>query len=438
MPQITLRPILLVIVLFVVSCGGGGGGGGAKSNPSVSIAGVKSSYWQDEAINISFSVSNMDSATTNYTIAGLEEGYDFTLDSRAGTFRTIPDQYTDAGEYSYTITATDGSGKTASRSFQFRVDAVVIGASQLSLYDEGQNGRRLRVARSRDGLTGIAAASVSLDDAGLIVNNLTCFGETNVSGAVISGSLSCGGLFPAQIDSSGLAVGLTAIGGLDISLNVNEVDFGSITFIGLDGAQLEIWRETDLFSESIQNFDGWPENLELRGRYVPVAIGHQYESLYSFQEAQNGALSFYDAFQGGPSELLIDSNYTISSEASASSTSACIINGDISRLSLDEYALVHGDKGYNWRYESRIISGELSATNCSGLGARAIDKSIDQPLGPFIVETRKFSNSEGDDIRLEFYGSGIDRPFMFTAWQICTEEGIATPFNNAVLQKACD
>ena len=82
---------LAFTLLLVASCGGGGGGGGAAPSPSVTVSGVKANYWQDETIAISFSVANMDRTTVNYSISGLDEGYDFTLDSKAGTFRTVSD-----------------------------------------------------------------------------------------------------------------------------------------------------------------------------------------------------------------------------------------------------------------------------------------------------------------------------------------------------------
>ncbi|WP_040817879.1 putative Ig domain-containing protein, partial [Aequoribacter fuscus] len=110
------RNCFLAFTLFLVaSCGVGVGDklidtASSPSSPSVTVSGVKANYWQDETIAISFSVANMDRTTVNYSISDLDEGYDFTLDSKAGTFRTVSDQYTDAGEYSYTVTATDGSG----------------------------------------------------------------------------------------------------------------------------------------------------------------------------------------------------------------------------------------------------------------------------------------------------------------------------------------
>lgn len=430
------RWLLVAMTLLISSCGGGGGGGGAPATPSVTVSGVKASYWQDEAVAISFAVANMDAATTNYSISGLDEGYDFTLDSKAGTFRTISDQYTDAGEYSYTITATDGAGKTASRSFQFRVDAVVTGANRITRYDEGQNGRALEFTRSRDGLMGISAAFATFRDGGFVVNNLTCFGETSVRGATISGTVQCGGSFPEAIDGDGLAVGLRAISRIEVELNVNDPDVGSIVFLGGGGEQLEIWRQADLFDEEIENFDGWPNNVELQGRYAFVSLGHQYEAVYSVPEAQNGALSYYDAAVGAV-ELVIGPDYKISSEISTNSTSACIINGEISQLTLDEYNFVHGDKGYNWRYALRTGSGKLDATNCSSLGLRDATKTIDQPLGPFLFGIQRFQ-SEVSDVKLSVFGAGIEKPFVFTAWQVCDAEGNSTPFNNAVLQLQCD
>ena len=141
----------ILLLCLVSGCGGGGGGSSAPPTPpppSVNISGNAGSYWIDEEIEIRFSTSNMDRNTISYTVSNFEEGYDFTLDSSNGVFKTITGQFTDPGEYSLTVTATDGAGKTASRSFQFDVHTVITGRVEV----EYQNDGRLPYARvSRDG-----------------------------------------------------------------------------------------------------------------------------------------------------------------------------------------------------------------------------------------------------------------------------------------------
>ena len=399
---------LAFTLLLVASCGGGGGGGGggAAPSPSVTVSGVKANYWQDETIAISFSVANMDRTTVNYSISGLDEGYDFTLDSKAGTFRTVSDQYTDAGEYSYTVTATDGSGKTASRSFQFRVDAVVTG-SRLFYKDE----RSLVISRSRDGLTAIFDAKGDFDVAslGVRIDIMICFGETSVNGAAISGTLNCGGrLFTPS--------GFETVSRAQIETDVNDQGTGSIVFFGSDGAQVAVWSESEGYSEEIEDFRGWPTNTEIPGRYLNLAIAHQYHYVYSFEEVDVGQLSTFDSIDRFVMpDMIIGSDYKIVTEVPASNTSACVFNGEIGQLALDEYNLVHGDKGENWRNSLRLISGELQATNCSDVGVPFLDASIDQPLGPFLAELNR---TDGGGLLLLINGSGVDRPFLFAALKV--------------------
>lgn len=398
---------LAFTLLLVASCGGGGGGGGgAAPSPSVTVSGVKANYWQDETIAISFSVANMDRTTVNYSISGLDEGYDFTLDSKAGTFRTVSDQYTDAGEYSYTVTATDGSGKTASRSFQFRVDAVVTGSR--FFYKEDKS---VVISRSRDGLTHITANRAGFDAAirGYRVDIMLCFGETSVNGAAISGTLNCGGrLFTPS--------GFETVSRAQIETDVNDQGTGSIVFYGSDGAQVEIWSESEAYSEEREDFRGWPTNTEIPGRYLPVVIAYQYHYGYSFEEVNAGLFDAYGPYDiVDMPEIVIGSDYKIVTEVPASNTSACVLNGEIGQLALDEYDLVHGDKGESWRNSKRQISGELQATNCSDVGVRSSGISIDQPIGPFLAELNR---TDGGELVLVFSGAGVDRPFTFAAVKI--------------------
>ena len=118
-----------LIAICLSACGGGGGGGGSAPppQPSVTVSGNNGTYWQDDTISISFSVRNMDTTTVSYGVTGSLGNNNFVVDSSAGTFRTIDDDWTESGDYSLTVTATDGGGKTASRAFQFTVDTVMTG-----------------------------------------------------------------------------------------------------------------------------------------------------------------------------------------------------------------------------------------------------------------------------------------------------------------------
>ncbi|WP_158027026.1 hypothetical protein, partial [Aequoribacter fuscus] len=292
--------------------------------------------------------------------------------------------------------------KTASRSFQFLVDAVVTG-SRFFYKDE----RSLQITRSRDGLTAVVDGYAVFDAAtrGYRQDNMICFGETSVNGADISGTLNCGGrLFTPS--------GFETVSRAQIETDVNDQGTGSIVFFGSDGAQVAVWSESEGYSEEIEDFRGWPTNTEIPGRYLPFVIAHQYHYVYSFEE-QPWFFQPINSFD--MPEIVIGSDYKIVTEVPASNTSACVLNGEIGQLALDEYDLVHGDKGENWRNSLRVISGELQATNCSDVGVRSSGISIDQPIGPFMARLDRLDEGE---LVLRFYGSGVDRPFIFAALKV--------------------
>ena len=104
--------IVIVASFYLTACGGGGGGGSAPPpQPTVTVSGNNGTYWQDDTISITFSVRNMDTSTVSYAVTGSLGNNNFVVDSSAGTFRTVDDDWTESGSYSLTVTATDGGGK---------------------------------------------------------------------------------------------------------------------------------------------------------------------------------------------------------------------------------------------------------------------------------------------------------------------------------------
>ena len=450
---------LAFTLLLVASCGGGGGGGGgggASASPSVTVSGVNASYWQDEAISISFSVTNMNASTTNYTISGLNEGYDFTLDSKAGTFRTLPNQYTDAGDYSYIVEARDGNGKTASATFEFRVDAVAIGSSYFKNAD-WIDPRGVEVRRSRDGFTSISASHFELSgNDSYVARNLTCFGVTKSLGSEITGALECGGDLPTDTGqfNDGDPGEFVPIENLELIVDVNQ-DYAQLAIYSSGGILLEIWENFSSEAEPLVNLEGWATNSELQGRYLPIKIGHQYRgergtlrdaflngwSPFSSQDYQRGdgyrSVPFFPDFNSSP-QLIVSEDYKISSTRPKNGSSACVIEGEISRQTIDEFDLVYGDKGQFWRDTDRQISGELTATNCSNLGSTVQDKTIDQALAPFLGSVREYRLSGGEArLEIEFFGAGLMRPYSFTTVKICNSDGTQTAVNADRYQIDC-
>jgi hypothetical protein len=196
----------LTLVLLLTACGGGGGGGSSSipASPSVSVNGNLGTYWQDDPVSISFSVSNMDSSTTSYSVAGSLGNNNFEVNSSSGTFTDISDDYLEAGDYSLTVTATDAGGKTASRSFQLTVDLIATGLLEacdpiLGCYGDG--GNSVIVASARDGQLAIYQTWLTGEglDAGVYdVRQLTCAGLISIDGIDFSGTATCDGWLPVE------------------------------------------------------------------------------------------------------------------------------------------------------------------------------------------------------------------------------------------------
>ena len=97
----------------------------------------------------------MDTSTVSYAVTGSLGNNNFVVDSSAGTFRTVDDDWTESGSYSLTVTATDGGGKTASRAFQFTVDTVMTGYYEVCDPIQGcveEGGRSVFIEATRDGI----------------------------------------------------------------------------------------------------------------------------------------------------------------------------------------------------------------------------------------------------------------------------------------------
>ena len=112
----TLGALALVGVL----AGGGGGSGG----PSVNINGP-TNFFNDESIDIYFQSSGLDSSTLSYSLAyPLPEGLLF--DPLAGRI-TSEERRVQFGEFRNTVTATDGGGGSASKTFDLTISPVPTG-----------------------------------------------------------------------------------------------------------------------------------------------------------------------------------------------------------------------------------------------------------------------------------------------------------------------
>lgn len=433
-----------IALCFVSACGGGGGGSSpsaAPPAPTVNVSGNDGTYWIDEEIEIRFSVNNMDGSTISYTVSNFEEGYDFTLDSTNGIFKTITGQFTDPGEYSLTVTATDGAGKTASRAFQFDVHTVITGDT----FVENGDGRNLNGRISRDGNFAIYQQWGSDEEQQRGVwqgHSLLCSGQLQVDIEEYSGVAECKGKFPRGQASSGYYYGLTELDRIEVE-GVNTT--GTVRFYEADGSLLETWADLYISTDQYQENDVWPTNNELIGTYIPVAARLQYDFSTDLAEAlaleANLGYWPYWVENVNPNwnerpQFKINSDHSFSTVTPPEGSSACTFSGGLSNLSLAEYAIVHGAKG-GTGWQRRVMGMDYVASGCNNFGNLTGSLSFDQSSGPALVSPAWFTGEEGRTLYLYVHGSGNDRPFTFWMRKICEGDGTPTAYNTAVYGLSC-
>ena len=446
----------LLLGVGISACGGGGGGGSSTpAQPSVTVSGNAGQYWQDEPIEIRFSTQNMDASTITYSVSNYEEGYDFTLDTTAGTFRTLDGLYTDAGDYALAVTATDGMGKTASKSFQFSVNAILTGRIEINEPSPvGTATRQLIAYSSREGVFSLTLPNVYeyTDREGIffVAQNFICTGKLQVSGALFEGDSDCAGQLPRQIDFGGnfnngppafFGEEFESVARITVSGDVND-QAGSIAFYNAQGGIVETW-ETRYSTISLNDralLPYWPSNTQLQGRYVIVEAMAQYSAALtpSNGDGVNGVrllnLAESPQFEIAPDQRLNPVG------------SDCSIEGQLSTESINEYASVYeGTKGNNWRDVYRVMSADYRALGCGALptivpaeeladlGEEPI--SINQSAGKVNIATLLFDSlgtNQNSDILLSFQGQGDDRPFDFLAVKICDSFGDPTPITEVI------
>ena len=435
----------LLALCLISGCGGGGGSSAppAPPAPSVNVSGNAGAYWIDEEIEIRFSTSNMDRSTISYTVSNFEDGYDFTLDSSNGVFKTITGQFTDPGEYSLTVTATDGAGKTASRSFQFDVHTVITGRSFVEYQNDG---RGLNVRVSRDGNFAMFQQWGSEEERqkGLWEgNSLLCNGVLEVDIEEYSGVAECRGKWPRGQAESGYYFGLTNLGRIEVE---GRNTTGTVRFYELDGSLLETWTEVYLTTEEYEQNDVWPTNNELIGTFIPVAALLQYDYSIDLMEAQVMAdsLGYWPYWEelievnwNERPQFKINNDHTFSAVMPPEGSSACTFSGQLNEASLDEYAIVHGAKG-GTGWQRRMMGMSYAATACDGFGHLTGTISLNQSSGGGLMNASWLTNSEGDrSLYLYVYGPGDDRPFAFWMRKICEADGTPTAYNTATYGLSC-
>ena len=366
-------PGALGALALVGALAAGGGGGSSPPPPSVIISGNEGEYWQDEEIRITFSPSNMDSSTTSFSVSNL--GYDFVVDTSRGVFTAKTDTYTDAGEYSFTVTATDSAGKSASRSFQFKVNATITGSYSVQ---SPNTSLRSFMRAARDGA--FFFQFVGFDESDLVDGYpkrkvLRCRGDLTINGSRVSGDGDCGGFLarsgPNRYDNYDmqLANDFRAVDRISLDLDINDLTW-SFEFFGADGGLVE--RYTDPYIEDLPTSDflgapySWWTNSELVGEYRLLNVANEYEG--------NGSWGSSNNFR-----IVVNSDHTIST---LDNDENCRLSGEFSQAALDGYGFVHGsDKGLIWRVGERVMSGPVETSGCAiSSDAAQTRLPLNQPL----------------------------------------------------------
>ena len=451
-----LRPSLILFAcISLANCGGGGGGGGdgvasTPPSPSISVQGNKGVYRQDEPIVIQFSASNMDQNTLSWSVANFDDN-SFKLDSSNGVFRSVESDFETskswltltAGEYSLAVTATDGNGKTASRSFQFRVDLIPTG--YFIAYEPQMAGtapRILHIDFTRDGLAfiqsfGYRGTQDSVQTDTLMSENLTCFGDSQIMGAKLEATVNCGGKIASQLYDSGyywndnrreiyISEEFNDVGSITLSFVMDEDNDlrGSINLYSPAGGLLESW-DSSFLSEQIGGSDQWAApNEDLAGRYVADYAESQYTTTVNYPDGR-----FSRELVWGSLMLDIATDYSFSSPPQQ----ACQITGSIDQASIDEWIAVtqNPEGGYIEANRQRIMGADYSAIGCNELetdgaifGENPID--LNQSSGPAligVIEQGRLSDWDNKIYRLVITGAGTTGPFRFDLIKVCEPDG---------------
>lgn len=469
-----MRSLIIFIALGVIaSCGGGGGSGGsiaiAPPQPSVTVSGNRGTYRQDEPIVIDFSASNLDQNTISWSISNYDEE-SFKLDSVNGVFRNVETDFETskswltlpARNFSLTVTATDGAGKSASRAFQFSIDAVPTGffiASEPN--PQGTAIRTVGIDFTRDGLAYFEAyayrATVSDVERGALLRTqkLVCYGESTIDGALVEGSASCGGELASLLDSTGyywnddiqqedeilVATEFNPIDAIEFSFSSGEDhDYtGTLNFYDASGGLVETWNNIHLANQL--NSDGFSSSNErLVGRYLAFGAAAQYKTtVVPYPDGR-----FFREISPGSLVLDIKSDFSITSL----DFQPCQIQGAIGTSSLDELESISGSLGDYFRNNrTRNLAATYSSLDCTPtlsfppelVTANGLhpEEPIDlsQSDGSALIsvfEARGFligeDSNQGDVIVITVAGPGNEGPFRFDLVKICDDEGTPTGY----------
>jgi len=453
--------LFFLVTLSIQSCGGGGGSSPPPA-PSVTISGNEGTYWQDDAVNIRFTTSNMDTSSVSYAVTGSLGENNFEVDSEAGTFKDVADDFIEAGKYSLTVTATDSGGKTASRSFQFTVDLVATGALQVCdpSFGCGNSIREILFFTTRDGKVGISGLSLDLSQyqgfdgvnyyGAFGFRQLTCFGNAAIDGIILQGSASCGGYLPV-VDGSDPEFATDFIEISRVDFEVDSAGQGNLEFYNEAGELVDTWL--DASNQELENYDGWPTNSDISGQYVAVSVSYQYlhfVDAFLYQVTQDLNPLARSTMVTPLVNLIIDSSHQMQGGFTADGVTACSISGSLTPIALSEYDSVHSSRGSPWRAQYRVMSADITANGCDQSVFFSLEEAV-TGLEPtynmnqsspdaYIVASRGFNTIFARNTYADFLlvgGGGDGNPFETNFLKICDANGLPEPVNQDLSYGEC-
>lgn len=396
----------ILLIMFLSACGGGGGGGSkpAPPQPSISISGAETRYWQDDELRITFTARNMDTSTVVFSIDNLEQELAdeyFYFDSNAGVLTDDPDYHMEAKTYSLVVKATDAAGTTASTTLSFNVDLVPTtmraGTSWVTDIDGNEKFGDvvLTIARSGD---------LSIDFFDLEESlNFVCFGTMETSADDVSAAGECDGYL------------------FDASTEVSRFEGDSYNLELFDTAGLALGTVSSapaLYLEALRS-----DNAVIPGVYWFVS---QFSP--PFRPADVSPSGYYSSeVPGGVSLMRVTDNFNIESLPSidvfignAPTTAIdCQYAGRIDEASINEGTIT--SRSNNLLYgQNRTLSGDLSLSECE----LVLDNPVSQTDGRFTAFT--ILTYEGDH-NLYITGSGNtaqDAPIWTGRFlKVCNNDG---------------
>ena len=203
-----------LLTLLLSACGGAGGS--PTVLPKVSVSGPLTVWSDDHNWTAVATATGMDPKTVGYTISGGDENIE--IDAITGAINSTGDSVI-SGFHRFSITATDGTGLTASTTYDLRSDAFIAGI-WLSNDTDYEKYFELLVTRSGEIFT---TSSNDYND-----DLEQCSGIFTITGSDLDGEIHCN-RYLADIDSNYSADIEATVHGREITINEMTIMTGELT-----------------------------------------------------------------------------------------------------------------------------------------------------------------------------------------------------------------